>query len=124
MFRFKESPKFLVYRGRDDEAAEVLQYIANFNKRQCTVTLQTFEALEGEQNSITSGTELLGSGKKQRQISTLGKVKLEMYRYALLFKGRQMIRLTVLVWLTYICDYWAFTLAGTYTGRTRDRVLY
>ncbi|KAF2156054.1 MFS general substrate transporter [Myriangium duriaei CBS 260.36] len=114
LFRFKESPKFLVYRGRDDKAVEVLQYIAKFNKRECTVTLQSFEALQGEQNSITSGTELLGSGKKQKQASTLEKFKLELYRYALLFKGWQMTRLTILVWLTYICDYWAFTLAGTY----------
>lgn len=112
VFRFKESPKFLVYRGKDEKAIEVLQYIARFNKRESAITLQSFEALVGEDSSIGSGAELLGTGAKQQQISTKEKLKVELYRYGLLFKGWQMTRLTLLIWLTYICDYWAFTLAG------------
>ncbi|TKX22375.1 MFS transporter-like protein 99 [Elsinoe australis] len=114
VFRFKESPKFLLYRGKDAKAVEVLEYIAKFNKRSCGVTLAHFESLTNDHSSTASGTELLGTGAKQLSLSLGAKLKLELYRYALLFKGWQMTRLTILVWLTYICDYWGFTLAGTY----------
>ena len=36
----------------------------------------------------------------------------ELSRYKMLFSSFQMSLLTTLVWLTYICDYWGFTLAG------------
>lgn len=111
-FRFKESPKFLVYRGRDEKAIRVLEHIAKFNGRPCGVSIADFEALTNEHNSMNSGTELLGSGAKQLSLSMAEKVKLEFVRYKMLFDGWQMIRLTILVWLTYIFDFWGFTLAG------------
>ena len=112
VFNFKESPKFLVYRGQDAKAIGVLQHVAKVNKRECGVTLADFEALTAEDASTNSGTELFGSGDKQRNISLLQKVKLEFVRYGMLFKGWQMARLTLLVWLIYICDFWGFSLAG------------
>ncbi|KAK5114836.1 hypothetical protein LTR62_001993 [Meristemomyces frigidus] len=117
VFRFKESPKFLVYRGHDDKAVATLEAIAKVNKRQCGVSLADFEALTGEHNSTTSGTELLGSGAKQLHTSFKEKISIELSRYKLLFNNAQTSRLTVLVWLTYICDFWGFTLAGTYLPR-------
>ncbi|KAK0252824.1 hypothetical protein LTS09_011981 [Friedmanniomyces endolithicus] len=114
VFNFKESPKFLVYRGFDDKAVEVLQHIAKTNNRPCGVTKEDFEALTTEQDSTVSRTELLGAGKAQLQTTMREKFFIEGARYKLLFKGWQMSRLTLLVWLTYICDVWGFTLAGTY----------
>ncbi|KAK0904315.1 hypothetical protein LTR02_007095 [Friedmanniomyces endolithicus] len=114
VFNFKESPKFLVYRGFDDKAVEVLQHIAKTNNRPCGVTKEDFEALTTEQDSTVSRTELLGAGKAQLQTTMREKFFIEGARYKLLFKGWQMSRLTLLVWLTYICDFWGFTLAGTY----------
>lgn len=114
VFRFQESPKFLVYRGHDDKAIKSLQHIAKVNKRQCGVTLADFEALTNEETSLHSATELLGAGKAQLQTSWKDKILIEFSRYKLLFQGWAMTRLTVLVWLTYICDFWGFTLAGTY----------
>ncbi|KAK0927938.1 hypothetical protein LTR29_017538 [Friedmanniomyces endolithicus] len=114
VFNFKESPKFLVYRGFDDKAVEVLQHIAKTNNRLCGVTREDFESLIAEQNSTVSRAELLGAGNAQRQTTMREKFLIEGSRYALLFKGWQMSRLTLLVWLTYICDFWGFTLAGTY----------
>ena len=114
VFNFKESPKFLVYRGNDAKAIEVLQHVAKVNKRECGVTLADFEALTAEDASTNSGTELFGSGDKQRTLSLLQKVKLEFVRYGMLFKGWQMARLTLLVWLIYICDFWGFSLAGEF----------
>lgn len=113
VFNFKESPKFLVYRGQDEKAIGVLHHIAKTNKRPCGVTMADFDALTTEENSMTSATELLGAGKAQLQVSTKEKILIELARYKLLFNGWQMTRLTVLVWLTYICDFWGFTLAGT-----------
>ena len=112
VFNFKESPKFLVYRGQDAKAIEVLQHVAKVNKRECGVTLQDFEALTAEDASTTSGTELFGTGDKQRSLSLMEKVKLEFVRYGMLFKTWQIARLTLLVWLIYICDFWGFSLAG------------
>jgi len=112
VFNFQESPKFLVYRGHDDKAIAVLEHIAKFNKRSCGVTTADFEALTTEESSLTSGTDLIGSGKAQTQASMKEKIFLEFARYKLLFKDWQTSRLTLLVWLTYICDFWGFTLAG------------
>lgn len=114
VFPFKESPKFLVFRGKDDKAVEVLQYIAKFNGRESGLTLRDLESLTSEDDSVTSTSKILGSGAKQLQMSTAGKLKLELSRFSLLFQNLQMTRLTILVWFTYIFDYWAFTLAGLY----------
>lgn len=112
-FRFKESPKFLISRGHDDKAIAVLEYMAKYNKRQCGVTLADFEALSGDVGSETSRDELLGGrGSKKAAKTTVQKFTSEFGRYKLLFDGFEMSRMTILVWVTYACDYWAFTLAG------------
>jgi len=112
VFRFQESPKFLVYRGHDEKAIKSLQHIAKVNKRACGVTLADFEALTNEGASLHSATDLLGAGNVQLQTTFKEKLFIEFSRYKLLFKNWQMTRLTLLVWLTYICDYYGFTLAG------------
>lgn len=115
VFTFRETPKFLIFRGEDAEAIEVLQHMAEVNKKPCHLTLEVFEALESEQSSIASGTSstpALGSGVKQRDVKWSQKLKLELSRYKMLFDGFQMTRLTILVWLTYIMDFWGFTVAG------------
>ena len=114
VFRFQESPKFLLYRGQDEKAAAVLQKVAGFNKQETSISLATFESLAGEGDSVDSGAPMLGGGKKQLQASTWEKVKLELARYKLLFNSVAMTRLTTLIFLIYICDYWGFTVAGFY----------
>ncbi|KAF2673622.1 MFS general substrate transporter [Microthyrium microscopicum] len=114
VFRFQESPKFLVFRGQDDKAIKVLDYVAKFNGVQNNITLEQFERLTQEHESImsaSSGKALLGSALKRtwRQ-----KGLFELERYKLLFSNWQVSRLTILIWLTYICDFWGFTVAGTY----------
>ena len=115
IFRFKESPKFLVYRGRDDKAIEVLQYVARFNGRECDLNLETFDALTQEHESMASGETGLGGGAKQLKTTWSRKILLELDRYKILFSSWQMARLTSLTWLTYIMDYWGFTVAGTFS---------
>ncbi|UJO25349.1 MFS siderochrome iron transporter 1 [Fulvia fulva] len=109
VFNFKESPKFLVYRGQDAKAVEVLEHIAKTNKRPCGVTLADFEALDQADAMRTDGM------RHTEGPSTFnGKFRAEMLRYGSLVQDWRMTRLTILVWLTYAFDYWGFTLAGTY----------
>jgi MFS family permease len=112
IFNFQESPKFLLYRGNDAKAVEVLHNVAKFNKTACTLTLEHLEALEREYDSIHSNKPMLGGGAKQLQTTWSESLKLEGDRFKILFSNFQMARLTILVWLTYIFDYWGFTVAG------------
>lgn len=116
VFRFQESPKFLLYRGQDEKAVEVLCKIAKFNGRESTISLDIFNALTDEEASFRSGESgtvaILGAGSKQARTSFGQKVQLELSRYKLLFANAAIARMTILVWITYIFDYWGFSVAG------------
>ncbi|KAI4113905.1 MAG: hypothetical protein LQ345_005211 [Seirophora villosa] len=115
VFRFQESPKFLLYRGKDEKAVKVLHHVAKFNGRQCNLTIEDFAALTDEDSSIESmesGAPALGGGAKQAESSFGKKVKIELSRYKLLFANPLIARLTILVWITYMFDYWGFSIAG------------
>lgn len=115
VFRFQESPKYLLSRGKDEKALKVLQHIARYNHTSTSVELGTFAALSGDDSSTstTSSTDpVLGVGAQQ-VTTTLGeKVKIEFERYRLLFKNTTIARLTILIWIIYVFDYWGFSIAG------------
>ncbi|KAH8172437.1 major facilitator superfamily protein [Sarocladium implicatum] len=120
IFNFRETPKYLIYKGRDDEALNTVRHIAEVNKKPCGLTLASFEAIQREHDSISSGSihkPVLGSGAKQMKVSFRDKLALESDRYMMLFSSWTMTRLTILVWLTYIMDFWGFTVAGFYLPR-------
>ncbi|KAG8730101.1 hypothetical protein FRC12_020496 [Ceratobasidium sp. 428] len=52
VFTLQESPKYLLAKGRDQEALEVLQYVAKRNGRTISLTLEQFEAI----GRLTEGT--------------------------------------------------------------------
>lgn len=114
IFTFQESPKFLIYRGKDAEAIEVLHTMAQYNGSKCDLVLEDLVSLEHEFDSDRSRGPMLGGGVKQLKSTWTEKLKLEGDRFKLLFSSFQMTRLTLLVWLTYICDYWGFTVAGEF----------
>lgn len=117
VFRFQESPKYLLYRGKDEQAVKVLQYIAKYNKRECSITQETFAALEDDSASSSSGGSsrpVLGSGDLQKAASIKEKITMELQRYKYLFSSFTMARFTILVWVTYMWDYWGFTIAGSF----------
>ncbi|KAL8989787.1 MAG: hypothetical protein Q9177_001402 [Variospora cf. flavescens] len=116
VFRFQESPKFLLYRGKDEKAVQVLHHVAKFNGRQCGLTMEVFAALTDEDSSLASaasGEPVLGGGTKQLESSFAENVKKELARYKLLFANPLIARLTILVWVTYMFDYWGFSIAGS-----------
>lgn len=57
LFHLHESPKFLIGRGRDAEAVKVMQAIAEYNGRTCSLTLDQLEKAnqlaEGKENIAT-----------------------------------------------------------------------
>ena len=117
IFRFQESPKYLLYRGQDEEAVQVLQYIARFNRVSCGVTLETFQALSDvapSRDSVESSGLVLGSGTKQATATISQRIGLEFDRLKILFANSTMTRLTILLWIVYMFDYWSFTIAGSF----------
>ncbi|CAF9935599.1 hypothetical protein IMSHALPRED_010283 [Imshaugia aleurites] len=117
VFRFQESPKFLLYRGRDDKAVKVLQKIAKFNGRESSITLETFEALTNEHASMANrdtDMPILDAGLENLKSTWVEKIKIELRRCKILFSDFSMARLTILVWITYIFDYWGFSIAGSF----------
>ena len=112
IFRFQESPKFLIYRGRDDKAVEVLHKIAKFNGRESSITLETFEMLTTEHTSTSyrDADMTTSDAAMDKSLSTM--IKNELLRCKILFSSFSLSRLTILVWVTYIFDYWGFSIAG------------
>ncbi|KAB8754771.1 hypothetical protein FH972_026560 [Carpinus fangiana] len=120
LFSFQESPQFLISRGKDEKAAEVLQYIARFNGKSSRISLGTFEALEREHDSVSSRAGMLGSTKKLKSTFT-EKVKLEGVRYGMLFNTWAMARLTTLSMFNSVLYGWtpeafAAPIRGTACG--------
>ncbi|KAI1630072.1 MFS transporter [Exophiala viscosa] len=117
LFTFQESPKYLLYRGRDGEAINVLQYIARFNKRECGLTIETFDALSSDASRFgadDSSGHLLGSGADKKDLSMGERIRGELARFKPLFSSFAMGRLVILVWIIYAFDYWGFTIAGSF----------
>ncbi|KAK4694400.1 hypothetical protein P7C71_g3168, partial [Lecanoromycetidae sp. Uapishka_2] len=80
-----------------------------------SAVFETLDALTNEDASMSSrntGTPVLGAGVKQLKATWGSKIKLELVRYKILFSTFNMARLTILVWITYIFDYWGFSIAG------------
>lgn len=113
VFNFQESPKYLLYRGKDEKAVKVLRHIAKFNGRESSITLATFQALDNEEAS--QGTITTASASTQFKKTWGQQIKLELVRYKMLFANTNTARLTILVWITYVFDYWGFSIAGEQT---------
>lgn len=124
LFNFRESPKFLVYKGQDEKAIRVVQHIARTNQYESKLTLATFEVLKNDEtqsvgtedgaSSQADGGGVLGSGARtfRRMKPSKQKMQSSTDRYMMFFSSFTMVRLTILVWLTYIMDFWGFTVAG------------
>jgi MFS family permease len=114
VFTFQESPKFLLHRGQDAKAIEVLHNVASFNGTVCSLTLDRLEDAEREYVSMHDEAPAPGEDVKQRKDTWVQNAQRELSRFKILFSTPQTTRLTILVWLTYICDYSGFTVAGMY----------
>ena len=117
VFKFQESPKFLLYRGKDQKAVDVLHHVAAFNKKESAITVEMFEALTADDDAHSAGDmtpNKLGAGRRTLNATWGQKIKMELGRYKILFSSWSIGYLTILIWITYMFDYWGFSIAGTY----------
>ncbi|OIW29027.1 sugar transporter-like protein [Coniochaeta ligniaria NRRL 30616] len=116
VFRFHESPKFLLSRGKEAEAIEVLHRIAKFNRAPPpTLTLEMF-ALIDESESRTTKSAVINPGVPR---SAAGKhvvrgVGQELRRLKGIFTNKLSCFTFVLLAIAYMGDYWSFNLAGAF----------
>lgn len=118
IFDFRETPKYLIYRGKDAQAIQTMQHVSKVNGKQCLLTIEQLEALNrSSDESVGSETSLRPTRPIPAKATWKETTGLDLSRYRLLFSSWRMTRLTVLTWLTYAMDFWGFTVAGHYLPR-------
>ena len=95
IFPFYESPKFLLMKGKDQEAVDVIRKIAAFNRRPCELTLDSLRKMAIETPSFDQAQK-----KTWRQ-----RIYTEVVRLKILFANWSAARVTILVWVTWMFDY-------------------
>jgi hypothetical protein len=114
IFTFHESPKFLLSRGREAEAIEVLHKIAKFNKAPApTLTLEHFAAIDAMDGVVheEKATNLSRKEKNKQVFVNAGK---EVTRLKGIFTKKLSCFIFVLLGIAYMGDYWSFNLAGNF----------
>jgi hypothetical protein len=104
LFTFYESPKFLVAKGRDKQAVEVVRAVARVNGVETALTEEELKEVESRFAACGKGGSEGASGKRVGGGSgPVGHLKI-------LFGSAAMVRLTVLTWVCYAADYWCVRL--------------
>lgn len=109
VFKMPESPRYLLSRGRDAEAVEAVNYVARYNGKPETLTLDMLKAIDEAHSG--SPTQV-----QQSEAATVAKAPLSYkqiisenfkdyssHSYRKLFAGRKMARhsaVIFLIWLT------------------------
>jgi MFS family permease len=105
IIRLKETPKFLVGEGRDEEVVETLQFIAKKYNRQCSLTIETMQAC---------GVSEVGG--RRGSVSAHGKSKFSFGEVGTHVKGlfatRKMGLSTSLIWASWVCVARKFALCN------------
>lgn len=115
VFNFSESPKFLINKGRDAEACEVVRCIARANKRESTISNAELEEIDARFAAAARPASRLSKGAREGEDSVSEKPEGKEKRVKvpamgghlkLLFSSGYMVRLTLLTWVCYAADYW------------------
>ncbi|KAJ1036336.1 hypothetical protein NDA13_000216 [Ustilago tritici] len=127
MFTFRESPQYLLARGKDAKALKIIQQILITNKSKIEPLFTQADFREAAKRiAAHEGGEYMdeereglhaGSGKASRlqQAKKSAKEMVALFLNAkTLFRDRTMARVTTIIWITFIGDFWGFTLAGFY----------
>ncbi|KAK5461049.1 hypothetical protein LTS15_003112 [Exophiala xenobiotica] len=106
IFKFHESPKFLISKGKEAEAIEVLHKIAKFNRAPPpTLTVEQFQAIDAEAGPIVP----------QATTKNVLKNFLHSFKHLKgLFLNKLELFIFILLTIAYMGDYWSFNLAGAY----------
>lgn len=111
VFKMPESPRYLLSRGRDAEAVEAVNYVARYNGKPETLTLDMLKAIDEAQSGsptqvVQNGYTAAGETKaplSYKQIITENFKDYSSHSYRKLFAGRKMARhssVIFLIWLT------------------------
>lgn len=109
IFRLPESPRYLLSKGRDAEAVEVVNYIARYNGQPETLTLAMLAAIdEARPDSIVKPNEASSADDSPKSLSYSAIIRnnftdFSPHSYRKLFAGRKMAQHTsvsFLIWLT------------------------
>jgi hypothetical protein len=112
LFKIPESPRYLLSKGRDAEAVEAVNYVARYNGKPETLTLDMLEAIDvqlGNTNVVTAqNTDSPGSSKPKKGLTYMQIIRESFKDYNAnnvrqLFAGRKMAQhtsVTFLIWLT------------------------
>ncbi|KAJ6445232.1 hypothetical protein O9K51_03638 [Purpureocillium lavendulum] len=107
IFRFYESPKFLLSKGREQAAIDVLCKIAKFNNVAApTLTVEDFQRVEREARGVSDA-----SPPQNAKGVILGAIQELGFLRELFSKKTESITFVLLA-LGYMGDYWSFNLAG------------
>ena len=106
VFRFHESPKFLLARGKEAEAIEVLHKIAKFNKQPPpTLTVDMFAAIDEAASNATSGAYVRDETPAGTKATTKKVIKgfgKELKRLKGIFDNKLSAYIFILLALTYM----------------------
>ncbi|GAC97835.1 membrane transporter [Pseudozyma hubeiensis SY62] len=130
IFKFRESPQYLLARGKDAQALKIIRQIleTNRSKVEPLFTQADFHEAarriaehEGREYNAEEEEEREGlhaGGTKTSRLQSAKKSAKEMVALFLnaktLFQNRTMARVTIIIWITFIADFWGFTLGGFY----------
>ncbi|ORY35640.1 major facilitator superfamily domain-containing protein [Naematelia encephala] len=119
-FRFRESPKYLLSKGHDAKALDVLYSVAHFNQRpQPTLSIDDFRALEFEDDSIGSYNSdvPINGGQHEARPPAVREVLIGGFSQVFghlrgLFKDKRNAYLFTVLGVAYIADFWSFSVVG------------
>ncbi|PRP84042.1 hypothetical protein PROFUN_08504 [Planoprotostelium fungivorum] len=121
VFRFIESPKFLLTKGREKEAIQAVLDVAKFNRQECNLSINDFKILT--EMALEENPELKEEEPRvvpidlRRGVAPFLKRLMQnigLSHLSGLFSTPIMIRITVLTWVTYAFDAWGFSIAGAF----------
>lgn len=76
IFKFQESPKFLLHQGKDSRALHVIRYIGDFNKKPTNLSMEKFYELEQiEDSEVMHGTVRPTTRRHASDTSQVGTLK-------------------------------------------------
>ncbi|GFZ47001.1 hypothetical protein JCM24511_04227 [Saitozyma sp. JCM 24511] len=115
VFTFYESPKFLLSKGKEQEAIDVLHKIAKFNRAPPPVlTIEHFAEIDQAQSQSTAGTPTGHLSTVQTTKKVARDAVRSLSHLKALFTNKLQAVIFVLLAIAYIGDYWSFNLAGSF----------
>ncbi|CAO1634951.1 unnamed protein product [Parajaminaea phylloscopi] len=167
IFKFRESPAYLINRGKDEQALTVLKQIAKVNgapepqlsmkifqeiEQRCrelksmstltatdsdhgddgvvkgTASVHSHQEVRAGQTSASAASagqgNVVAAGDSEKTEETesvtqtlrraLSDLGAQLRTAKILFRDRKMARITILLWLTYMADFFGFNIAGVF----------